>query len=610
MARNLLCVISVLIALNSVHSASYFYRTDRELVVPTIEDVKEVVSELKKDEAVIVEEIAGIVPNIPDNVESIVPVAEAIVKKVPENVIPIVEIVQPVGNNVVAGNTIVSNVPSENVAGEEARSKQSPSIRLDTLEVIPPGVQKSDKVQTVAETVKAAAVQAIEKQNEEVENAKPVEVVEQVAEIKDAQNVKVIDASALKLEVTPEVKPELKSDVKNEIKSELKPEVKSEVKPEVKSELKSEVKSEVKAEVKSEVKSEVKAEVKSEVESEIKADAKSEVPLALVEKKVESVDKLPEPVASNVQKEKVEESVRSVDISPAVPTSQVAQSVPAKPELGGQQVENVVNTIQKEKSEQIVEKGDVPQPTANSPERQDSGIAGQPGTPIQAFQNALTQISTAINNLNPCKIFQMINYDCYDHQINTIFYLCHLLLLYFSKIKIVRPQQAESSAASASGLNTNEVATNAAAQPTQAAISPTTASPNLVQNLLANIFPRPTANAAATNEAASVQPSQTGTRGDQAAQAAAAQSTPTTAPPPNIIANLASNVQNAINRITSIFPPPTAAPTPAGAATPAIAAANPGPNIVKGTRGDGDVVEVVQNIDIVNDKVDLGKKDH
>lgn len=171
-------------------------------------------------------------------------------------------------------------------------------------------------------------------------------------------------------------------------------------------------------------------------------------------------------------------------------------------------------------------------------------------------------------------------------------------------MKIVRPPQSDATAPSApGGLNTNEV-TNAAI-PTQAVPAPTTASPNLVQNIqnaFANIFPRPTATPAAAIDAPTS--SQTGTRGDQLAQSAT--QAPATSSP-NIIANLASNVQNAISQITNIFPRPTVVPAVAPAA--AVAAANPGPNIVKGTRGDEDEVEVVQNIDIVNDKVDLAKKE-
>lgn len=164
----------------------------------------------------------------------------------------------------------------------------------------------------------------------------------------------------------------------------------------------------------------------------------------------------------------------------------------------------------------------------------------------------------------------------------------------------VRPPQSD---APASGLNTNEVTNAAVPAPTQAAPAPTTNSPNLVQNIqnaFANIFPRPTA----TPVVAPVdgQPaSQTGTRGD-ATQAPVTSS-------PNIIANLANNVQNAISQFTSIFPRPTTAPA-ALAVAPVAPAANQGPSIVKGTKvGDEDEVEVVQNIDIVNDKVDLAKKD-
>lgn len=139
-----------------------------------------------------------------------------------------------------------------------------------------------------------------------------------------------------------------------------------------------------------------------------------------------------------------------------------------------------------------------------------------------------------------------------------------------------------------------------------AAASPTTSAPNLLANVINNfnnlatsILPRPTA---APAEAAAPQPAQaqTGTRGDQATQVAAAQATTQA---PNIISNIATNVQNALNNIaTGLFQRTTAATTAAPAAT------SPAPNVVKGTRVDEEEVEVVQNIDIVNDKIDLTKK--
>lgn len=166
MMRHLMCAIYLLIAISSVRSASYHSRFGREVVVPAVDEVKEVISELKKDEPVIVDEsivaAASVVPNVEQTVA---------VKSVPESVVPIGETIQQsVDSNVVADNVVVPPVVP---VGDVARAKPNPSIRLDTLEVISPG-GKSDKVQTVADTVKIAAVQAIEKQNEEIEKSKPI----------------------------------------------------------------------------------------------------------------------------------------------------------------------------------------------------------------------------------------------------------------------------------------------------------------------------------------------------------------------------------------------------------------------------------------------------
>lgn len=154
MSRNILCAIYLLIAVSAVHSASFYYRAGREVIVPTIEEVKEVISELKKDEGVIVEEIVASVPSDP-----VAPV-EPVVKSVTlvENVGPVVEAVE---TNVVADAEKV-------IVADEARSKPNQVLRLDTLEVIQPSGEKSEKVVTVAETVKNAAIQAVETQNQEV----------------------------------------------------------------------------------------------------------------------------------------------------------------------------------------------------------------------------------------------------------------------------------------------------------------------------------------------------------------------------------------------------------------------------------------------------------
>lgn len=151
MTRNILCAVYLLIAISAVHSASFYYRAGREVIVPTIEEVKEVISELKKEGPVVVEEIVAAVPS-----EAVV---DPVVKSVPvvENVVPVVEAVE---NNVVAD---AEKVVVNDVVSDVARSKPNPSsvLRLDTLEVIQPAGEKSDKVVTVSETVKNAAVQAV-----------------------------------------------------------------------------------------------------------------------------------------------------------------------------------------------------------------------------------------------------------------------------------------------------------------------------------------------------------------------------------------------------------------------------------------------------------------
>lgn len=198
MSRNILCAVYLLIAISTVHSASYYFRAGREVIVPTIEEVKEVISELKKEEPVAIEEILS-VQAPPENIEAAVIAAEAEIepaialKSVPSVVESVVPIVENVENNVVVAAV---EEPKQVVAAEvsdEARAKPNTLLRLETIEVVQPDVIP-EKVATVAETVKIAAVQAIEKQNEEslktVESAKPIEISTEVKEVEVAPVVK------------------------------------------------------------------------------------------------------------------------------------------------------------------------------------------------------------------------------------------------------------------------------------------------------------------------------------------------------------------------------------------------------------------------------------
>lgn len=138
MSGKILCAVYLLIAISSVHSASFYYRAGREVIIPEVplDEVKEVLSELKNDQ-VVVEEV-------------IIPAVE--VEKVPEPVV-------------------------ESVASDEGRAKQGQVLRLDTMEIVPNAGENSEKVQTVAEAVKSVAVQEIEKRIVEALAEIPAEVV-------------------------------------------------------------------------------------------------------------------------------------------------------------------------------------------------------------------------------------------------------------------------------------------------------------------------------------------------------------------------------------------------------------------------------------------------
>lgn len=195
MSRNILCAVYLLIAISAVHSALY-NRFGREVVVPTVEEVEVSISELKKDEPVFIDEVVAVPAS--ETVESIV-----------KN-IPIVEDVRPIVENVEANNIVADPKKVDEFIGEEGRTKPNQVLRFDTLEVIQPGVEKSEKVATLAETVKNAAIQAIEKQNEETAAAESVQIVEEpTPEVKEPQIAPVVkfvvenvDASVKLPEVT------------------------------------------------------------------------------------------------------------------------------------------------------------------------------------------------------------------------------------------------------------------------------------------------------------------------------------------------------------------------------------------------------------------------
>lgn len=198
MSRNILCAVYFLIAISTVHSASYYFRAGREVIVPTVEEVKEVISELKNSEPVVVQEIVS-VQAAPENVDAVVAAAvqaepivpAAVVKSEPsvaESVVPVVENLE---NNVVVAAVAEADVSP---VSDEARAKPISSLRLETIEVIQPDV-KPERVASVAETVKIAAVQAIEKQNEEL-----VKAIESAAPAVPLTETKVVDAPVEKSE--------------------------------------------------------------------------------------------------------------------------------------------------------------------------------------------------------------------------------------------------------------------------------------------------------------------------------------------------------------------------------------------------------------------------
>lgn len=186
----LLCSLYLFVAISSVHSASYYYRAGREIIEPTVEEtVKEVVAELKKEEvlpAVVIDDVDA-------------------VKKVDDSVVaPSVQVVQVAENNVIpeVKEVIVTEVV------DEARGKIVPQqLRLEALEIVQP--VNADKVATVAETVKNAAVEAIRTTNEDVvtnEVVKPIEKVPEPAVI-PAAVIPVAETKIVEPVVVPVVEP-------------------------------------------------------------------------------------------------------------------------------------------------------------------------------------------------------------------------------------------------------------------------------------------------------------------------------------------------------------------------------------------------------------------
>lgn len=80
----ILSVVYLLIVTSSVKSVSYHYRNGRELVIPSVEEpLKDVISELKKESPVVVEEAVAekLSENVvPESVPSVVKAVDAPVK--------------------------------------------------------------------------------------------------------------------------------------------------------------------------------------------------------------------------------------------------------------------------------------------------------------------------------------------------------------------------------------------------------------------------------------------------------------------------------------------------------------------------------------------------
>lgn len=81
------------------------------------------------------------------------------------------------------------------VQTEEARSEDSPALRLDTLEVVPANAEPA-KVATVAETVKQVAIEAIRTSNEESVAVAQNQV--DAAVVPEQKSIEAVDAVALK----------------------------------------------------------------------------------------------------------------------------------------------------------------------------------------------------------------------------------------------------------------------------------------------------------------------------------------------------------------------------------------------------------------------------
>lgn len=356
MNRNLLCTIYLLIAISTVHSASYFYRAGREVIVPTLEEVKEVISELKKEEPVVLEEIITS------------PVGAG-----PESLVGVIENIE---NNVVADAEPLAIKTT--VVSDEGRAKPAPVLRLDTLEVI--SGDKSDKVITVAETVKNAAVQAIEKQNEENESAKPVEILPKVTE------TKVIDADAVK-SVDEPVVPVEKVDAVVKSPESVAPVVKDEsvVEPAV--------------------------EVK-------KVDA--------VVENAEKVEKI----------EKVEETVRSADSEPVKP-----DDVQEEKEVV---VIDEADTVEKaapkpsssDKQKQKEKPKEKPSQQKEKPERQQVA-APAPPAPVPGAPNPLNQIQSALNQFTN-NIQQAITNVINNSKL--IYFLMNCIIFLVIVYSVLKPQ--------------------------------------------------------------------------------------------------------------------------------------------------------------------------
>lgn len=160
MKSALICGIVLCVLLSSVHSATYYYRIGREVIVPSVDEevVKEVVAaELKKDGLAIVEESAPVVADAPRadpspaaNLESleVVPAAGN-----PLKAATVSETVKNAAIEAVRSENVVAEVAEEQkIAVEEPKKEAEPEVKKESTEQDPAVRQQPTIIQQAQET--------------------------------------------------------------------------------------------------------------------------------------------------------------------------------------------------------------------------------------------------------------------------------------------------------------------------------------------------------------------------------------------------------------------------------------------------------------------------